>query len=171
MHVDGSPIFEVGSPPTRCTIDDAGLRDRLITVSDARRVSAESPVHVVASSHRMAASLTTPCCFVYSLVRFVSTFDRLATMGPMDPPSALRDGLDLVVASPPCARRMRRARRCLVVVGDRIGSTDGQIRRLGVLDWLIRAFDARRSPSASTAISSQSPVCERDIPLLLCHIR
>lgn len=170
MHVDASPIFEVASPATRCTIEDPGLHGRLITASDARRVSAGSSLQAVASSHRVAASLTTLCCFVYSLVRFVSTFDRLATMGSMDHPSALRDGLDLIVASPPCARRMRRARRCLVVVGDRIGSTDGQIRRLGVLDWLIRAFDARRSPSASTAISSQSPVCERDIPLLLCHI-
>ena len=37
--------------------------------------------------------------------------------------------------------------------------------------WLIRAFDARRSLSASTGISSQSLVCERDVPLLLCHIR
>lgn len=144
MRAGASPYVENASPATCCTIARHGVHDRLITASDARRVSVRSPRQGVALSGRVAASLTTLCFLVQSLCCFVSTLGRLATLGWTDHPFAARDGLDLIVAFPLFGRLIRFARRRHVFVGNLIDSTGGPIQRLWVHDRLSAAPDARR---------------------------
>ena len=171
MHVDGSPVFEVGSPPTRCRIEDPGLHGRLITVSDARRGSAGSSLHVVASSHRVVASLTTGCWLVSSLVCFVASRGRFACVR-----SAVIHSRSAIAftSSPPsvrsrdlCLVRIAVSSPLVIAYAQRAVGSGVSARRI--------SSSIRSPPPARRRLRrrprNQTPVCERDIPLSLCHIR
>jgi hypothetical protein len=102
IHDDASSNHNVASPQPRCSIEDLGLHDRLVTASDARHSRPDLPctmslelIRVAASRRRAAASSRRSAassdhsfavsvhsgCVVSSLGRVVSRGDRLEPTG------------------------------------------------------------------------------------------